>query len=203
MSAVPGCGLLFILSPADCSGIRATRLLAGGGHRDVSRELHGPDGVALGTLFSAVSSLYFRGKLEYAQHFAMRRGGRVRIVTPTRGLVDPGWRVDAAGLREFAKGAVDPRESSYRTPLLASAHREAEELDGAPVVFLGSLATDKYLDPLGVVFGDSISIPRVFVGMGNMKRGSILLNAVEAGQELEYVPARPPRTAATEASGPV
>lgn len=142
-------------------------------------------------LFSAISQLYFRGKLVYAERFASQdqAGRAIRIVTPTLGLVSPDLRVDPGLLSEFAAGSIDPREERYRDPLLATARREGRSLGNGKVVFLGSVATGKYLEPLDQAFGSSLHIPEAFIGMGNMKRGSILLRAVEEERELEYVPA--------------
>lgn len=180
---------MFILSPADCSGIRATRLLRGGGSSAVAGALHGPDGVAIGVLFSSISQLYFRGKLEYAECFASQdeTGPAIRIVTPTVGLVRPDLAVRPELFADFAKGSIDVDEETYRTPLLNTARREAGSMGANRVVFLGSLATSKYLEPLREVFSTALYVPRVFVGMGNMKRGSVLLEAVREGRELEYV----------------
>src|SRR6185295_17697354 len=55
-------------------------------------------------------------------------------------------------------------------------------------VLLGSVATDKYVQPLSRVFGDRLLFPRDFVGRGDMSRGAILLRAARAGRELSYVP---------------
>jgi hypothetical protein len=68
-------------------------------------------------------------------------------------------------------------------------------------VLLGSVASDKYVEILGRVFGSRLVFPADFVGRGDMSRGGLLLRAAAAGQELDYVPvlgavrhgARPPK----------
>ena len=182
---------MFILSPADCSGPRATRLLEGAGSSQVCKALHGPDGVAIGALFSAISQLYFRGKLEYALHFASHdlAGPAIRIVTPTLGLVPPDLSMTPQLLADFARGSIDASEEAYRAPLLSTARREAQAARNCKIVFLGSVATNKYLEPLTEAFGTALCFPKAFLGLGNMQRGSILLQAVQEQRELEYVEA--------------
>ena len=116
-------------------------------------------------------------------------GAAVRIVTPTLGLVSPDLPVGPELLSDFATGSIDAEEGAYREPLLESARRDASELGIGAAVFLGSVATPRYVEPLRRVFGPALRIPRAFVGMGNMQRGSILLKAVEANRELEYIEA--------------
>ena len=68
-------------------------------------------------------------------------------------------------------------------------------MTSALVVLLGSLATRKYLDPLGEVLGDRLRVPGAFIGLGDMSRGGLLLRAAAEGRELAYVdaPTRPER----------
>jgi len=69
------------------------------------------------------------------------------------------------------------------------------------IVLLGSVASDKYVDPLLGVFGERLVFPPSFVGRGDMSRGGLLLRCVRSGEELTYVPVkgavrhgpRPPR----------
>jgi hypothetical protein len=53
-------------------------------------------------------------------------------------------------------------------------------------VLLGSVATGKYTEPLLEVFGERLLIPKDFVGLGDMSRGSLLLRAVREDEELTY-----------------
>lgn len=151
--------------------------------------MHGPDGVPIGTLFSAISQLYFRGKLTYAECFAPVQddGPAIRIITPTLGLVAPDLAVGPGLLSDFARGSIDVREEAYLRPLMSTARTEAELLGPSPVIFLGSIATPKYMEPLREAFGSALRVPSAFVGLGNMQRGSMLLNAVEDKRELDYV----------------
>ena len=70
-------------------------------------------------------------------------------------------------------------------------------------VLLGSIATNKYVDPLTQVFGERLLFPKDFIGRGDMSRGGLMLRHAAAGQELEYIPVatavrhgkRPPKLA--------
>src|ERR1700757_1743531 len=53
---------VFLLSPANLSGVRAGYLLRENAKSDLASRLR-TNGVALGELFSFISGLYFRGKL--------------------------------------------------------------------------------------------------------------------------------------------
>ncbi len=54
---------IFLLSPANCNGRRATQALSPNASFALAAALRSPDGAPLGELFSFVSGLYFRGKL--------------------------------------------------------------------------------------------------------------------------------------------
>jgi hypothetical protein len=182
---------IFLLSPALLGGVRGRRILEGRGPDWLVEALSGGRRVPLGEVHAFISSLYFRGKRAYARRFGVRASGSAALViTPDRGLVPEDETVDRSALARMAEVAVDPGEPRYRTPLVKSAARLAEELgaDGR-VVLLGSLATPKYLEPLGSVLLRRLLVPAAFVGLGDMQRGSLLLQAVEAGEELEYVDA--------------
>lgn len=183
---------VFLLSPALLTGVRGRRILAGEGDTALVRRLRDGASVPLGDVYTAISSLYYRGKRTYARRFGRRSHGRspTLVVTPCRGLLDDATPVDLATLAEFASVAVDPADPAYAGPLGTTAAALARELapDGEAVL-LGSLATPKYLAPLGAAAGLRLRVPRSFVGTGDMRRGSLLLRAVEAGTELDYVDA--------------
>ena len=168
--------------------------------------LREPDGVELGEVFSYLSSLYFRGKLAYAQAFAEPQvtWPPVSIITTDRGLVSPRERVRLEDMLAFSRvdiGAGDPRfiEALRRDALALDDQLEPEER----VVLLGSIATGKYADTLLSVFGERLVFPTLFVGRGDMSRGGLLLRAARDGRELDYVPVagtvrrghRPPKLA--------
>lgn len=200
---------VFLLSPANCGGRRASQVLAPGAASPMARRLQTPDGAAIGDVFAFMSGLYFRGKLAYARRFARPpvaddpvTAGGVLVITPTAGLRAAETTVTAACLRAFADAAVDAANPQYRGPL----ERAARVLDQAvgpdcEIVLLGSIASDKYVQPLLPIFGDRLTFPAAFVGRGDMSRGGLLLRCVAAGTELEYVPIagaarhgrRPPR----------
>jgi hypothetical protein len=187
---------VFLLSPADCRGRRATQLLSVRSTSPLAVELRSRHGAPLGDLFAFISALYFRGKLTYARRFAQPpdtgehvAGGGVHIITPTSGLRPPETRVTPAAMRAFARCDVDPANRDYAAPLLASARALARDVgEDCDVVLLGSIASAKYVDPLVDVFGDRLCFPRAFVGRGDMSRGGLLLRHAQAGAELDYVP---------------
>jgi hypothetical protein len=185
-------GRLFILSPASSSGERARIVMRPEATFDLAQRLRGPGGAPLGEVFSFLSGLYFRGKLTYATAFARPTGAlpqAVFVVTPCQGLVPPEQRVDLATLERFKGVPIAAREPRYREPLLRDLEWLAAQAPGAEVVLLGSIATDKYLEPLTTVFGDRVVVPEDFAGRGDMSRGGLLLRCVESGQELAYTPA--------------
>ena len=160
--------------------------------------------VPLGDVYAFISSLYYRGKRSYGRAFGHRPGGgpATLVVTPSRGLVPDDEPVTLEDLRELAAGEVDPSDPGYLQPLLRTARELRRDLAPEhPVVLLGSIASDKYVEPLLEVFGERLLFPRTFVGRGDMSRGGLMLRRVESGEELEYVPAidadrtgqRPPR----------
>jgi hypothetical protein len=187
---VPAPSRVFLLSPADCSGKRARLLQRPDADHDLARRLREKEGAALGEIFSFVSSLYFRGKLAYAQAFARPPRGLagVHVITPCGGLRGPESPVDLRDMRLFAGVPVDPDEERYRKPLLRDLRTLAPLWAEAEVVLLGSIASRKYRDLLTSVLGDRVFFPSEFVGRGDMSRGGLMLRCVQEGRELRYVP---------------
>ena len=142
-------------------------------------------------MFSFLSGLYFRGKLAYARAFAAPPPGApgVLVITPTAGLLPPRWRSTRASLRAAARVDIRVDNRRYRQPLERDARALAAALPPeTEIVLLGSIATDKYLAPLGAVFGERLAYPLDFAGRGDMSRGALLLRCVAAGSELAYAP---------------
>jgi hypothetical protein len=195
---------LFLLSPASCGGERAELVFSDRARFDLAERLRTPAGAPLGEVFTFLSGLYFRGKLTYATAFARPPRGvpGVLVITTTRGLLLPGQPATLDLLREFASVDLHAGEARYRRPLERDAGLLADRLSArGEVVLLGSVATGKYVDVLGAVFGDRLRFPADFVGRGDMSRGGLLLRCVRERRELEYVPVagasrhgpRPPR----------
>jgi hypothetical protein len=199
---------VFLLSPANCNGLRAKQLLSERASFALAAQLRSDEGAPLGEVFSFVSGLYFRGKLAYARRFAapFDMGGciepGVHVITPGAGLRSPDTPVTCDAIRQFASIAVEVGNAAYCRPLVASARRLHDLVDpDTGIVLLGSIATPKYVDVLLDVFGERLLFPRDFVGRGDMSRGGLLLRQVDAGAELEYIPvagavrhgARPPK----------
>jgi hypothetical protein len=181
---------IFLLSPANAAGLRAQRLLSTDCQTERVLKLRA-EGMRLGELFSFMSSLYFRGKLTYAQRFAAPPGScpGVLVITPSRGLLHPETVMRMCDLEEMATARVDLEDERYRVPLERDARGLMERLDGGVrVVLLGSIATPKYVQPLVRIFGRRLVFPAEFVGRGDMSRGGLLLRSVREAMELEYLP---------------
>lgn len=160
----------------DATSVLALRLRAGG--------------ASLGEVFSFLSGLYFRGKLEYARAFARPAGGdtrEVHIITMTDGLVSPDALISAADLERYADyqgGAPAPT-----SPLEATARALRDRVgDDADVVLLGSVGSGKYTDVLTPIFGRQLLFPRDVLHAGQLARGAIFLQRAKERQELDYVP---------------
>jgi hypothetical protein len=200
---------IFLLSPANCGGIRAQMVASPAATFDLAMRLRSAGGAPLGDVFSFVSGLYFRGKLAYARRFARPPdpddpivAGGVLVITPSAGLRSADTPLTLAGFQAFARVPIARDNASYREPLL----RGARALDRAAgpeceVVLLGSIASGKYVELLMPIFGDRLLFPPDFIGRGDMSRGGLMLRCVAADLELPYVPlrgavrhgARPPR----------
>jgi hypothetical protein len=182
---------IFVLSPASCSGKRADLLLNERASFALARRVRSDEGAPLGEVFSFLSGLYFRGKLTYARAFVRPAAGSsgIRVITAGRGLVEPDMNVRLSDLREFAAVPIDVREARYREPLARDAAALAASLpmDGQAVL-LGSIASEKYVEILQAAFGERLVFPASFVGRGDMSRGGLMLRAVDAGEELSYLP---------------
>jgi len=179
---------LFLLSPASTSGRRARILLSPHAQFELARRVRSPEGAPIGEVFSFLSGLYFRGKLGYARRFE-RFPGAIRIITSERGLVPPELAVTVADLTAMAASAIDAGNARYAAPFERDAASLAASLGpGDRVILLGSIATGKYADLLRPVLADRLVFPSQFVGRGDMSRGGLLLRAMDAGIELDYMP---------------
>ena len=150
----------------------------------LAARLRAGERVPIGEVYAFISSLYFRGKLAYADRFAP---GRSFVITPCLGLLEPATLVDAEEYEALASVPIDAAEPRYLGPLRRDVERLARDWAGE-VVLLGSVASPKYTQPLLDVLGTRLVFPATFVGRGDMSRGGLMLRAVTAGQELEYIP---------------
>ena len=178
---------IFLLSPAFAGGRRALLLLNPRAPFELARQFHAA-GLPLATVFAFTSGLYFRGKIAYANRFALpHRGDVVRVITSNAGLLDPAAVIRPRDLVAFGATAIDPKDPAFHRPLQRHARALRRKLgpEGA-VILLGSIATAKHHEVLEEVFGTWLQFPRDFVGRGEMSRGALLLRAARAGQELSY-----------------
>jgi hypothetical protein len=157
---------------------------------DLAERVRSPEGAPLGEVFAFLSGLYFRGKIAYANAFSAPPPGvaSALVITAGRGLLPPSSPFTLADLAFFASVPIDLREPRYRTPLESSVRELAARLpEDADVVLLGSISSSKYVELLLDVVGDRLCFPEVFVGMGDMQRGSVMLKAASEGRPLSYV----------------
>jgi hypothetical protein len=200
---------VFLLSPANCGGVRARMVVSPAAQFALAQQLRTAEGALLGDVFSFVSGLYFRGKLAYARRFAAPpdpiepvSAGGVLVITPNAGLRAADAPVTLETFRSFANTSIDVSNRVYRRPLESGARalRDAVGPD-CEIVLLGSIASGKYVDVLQPIFGERLVFPPAFVGRGDMSRGGLMLRCVTDGLELEYAPidgavrrgTRPPR----------
>lgn len=182
---------MFLLSPANLGGKRAELLLRRGARFPLASALTSAAGAPLGEVFSFVSGLYFRGKRAYAEAFGAPPPGVSPglVISPAEGLRMLHEPVTHERLRAWAEVPVDADEPRFTAPLLAHVEALVRALgERARFVLLGSVATDKYVRPLSSVLGERLLFPADFVGRGDMSRGALMLSAVRAGRELDYVP---------------
>ncbi len=181
---------IFLLSPAQCSGVRARMVLRKEARFDVARRLQ-DEGLPLGELFTFLSGLYFRGKLSYASVFAdpPPSCSGILVITPCRGLLPPDTRIRAADLRAFAGTDIREDVAAYTRPFARDVRSLAASVGHeTDVILLGSIATSKYLKVLLKWFGPRLKFPLDFVGRGDMSRGGLLLRRAHDRQELDYIP---------------
>jgi hypothetical protein len=181
---------IFLLSPANCGGRRASQILSPRAEFDLAVQLRSGVGAPLGDVFAFVSGLYFRGKLTYARRFAAAPDPElsgIHIITPNSGLRTPDTLITDTALQAFAGVDVHPDNGAYRRPLERSARALDREVGAdCEVVLLGSIASPKYVGILLDIFGGRLRFPLAFVGRGDMSRGGLLLRNAAAGTELDY-----------------
>jgi len=181
---------IFLLSPANCNGVRAGWILRPQARSELAQRLRNPEGASLAEVFSFLSALYFRGKLAYARAFAHPPvpSSGVLLITPTAGLMPDGALVRMSTLRGFSRVPISVKSRRYRSALLRDVKQLAREIGrDCEVVLLGSIATGKYLDVLNQALGDQLRVPAEFVGLGDMSRGALLLRCVRERRELNYI----------------
>jgi hypothetical protein len=185
---------IFLLSPANTSGLRAKQLTSPRAQFDAARLYRSPEGVPIAVAFAFMSALYFRGKIGYALHFARPTPEGVFVIAPGYGLVPYDWRITEERMNVMSKTDVDVRVSKYRKPLERDVRALAQTVGAdAEVVLLGSVASGKYVDILLPLLGHRLRFPTAFAGLGDMARGGLLLRAVRANRELEYTTLDAPR----------
>lgn len=179
---------VFILSPATAHGPRALLLRKPDSDSAFARRVRA-EGAPLGEVFSFLSGLYFRGKLEYARAFARsaRNLEGVHVITMTDGLLSPEARISTQDLERFARCPEGADAATERLERTARALAEQAGAD-AQIVLLGSVSTGKYTDILAPIFGERLFFPREILHIGQLARGALFLRHARQGRELDYVP---------------
>jgi len=192
---------IFLLSPASTEGLRAAQLTSPRARFGAAERYRSPEGVTVAEAFTFMSSLYFRGKIAYARHFAapppeLAVGSPedgILVIAPGFGLVPPGWRITPEEMKTLSRTQVDLNSRAYCQPMKQHVEQLRALAPSAWVVLLGSVATGKYVDLLLPTLGDRLLFPRDFAGAGDMKRGGMMLRAVRENRELDYVTLAAPR----------
>jgi hypothetical protein len=192
---------IFLLSPASTDGLRARQLTSPRAGFGAAQRYRGPEGVAIEEAFIFMSSLYFRGKITYARHFAdpppeLSLGtpdDGILVIAPGFGLVPPSWRITPEEMKKLRRTPVDLKSRAYCAPMKKHVEQLRDLAPDAWVVLLGSVATGKYVDLLLPTLGDRLLFPRDFAGAGDMKRGGMMLRAAREDRELAYVTLAAPR----------
>jgi hypothetical protein len=182
---------IFFISPANLGGERGALLFKPQASFPLAAQLQRPEGAPLGDVFSFVSGLYFRGKRAYAEAFGKAPDGLspALVISPIEGLRFLYEPVTLERLRAWAKVDIHEHDPRFTEPLIEHATALDRALGAsARFVLLGSVATDKYVEPLGRVLGPRLLFPPDFLGRGDMSRGSLLLRAARSGLELSYAP---------------
>jgi hypothetical protein len=180
---------VMLLSPAKLSGKRGQTLMNPEADFALGRALRSPVGAPLGSVFSFVSGLYFRGKAAYARAFGRAQNGlpTALVMTAGGGLCPLDEPITLERLRRWATVAVHEDNPHFTPPLYRHAAGLLEAHDDATrFVLLGSVASNKYVAPLLEIFGDRLLFPRDFLGRGDMSRGALLLRAVRDEREFAY-----------------
>jgi predicted kinase len=181
----------FLISPANLAGVRGKLIFNPAATFPLATRLRSAEGAPLGSVFSFVSGLYFRGKMAYAEAFGRAPEGVSGglVISPVEGLRFLYEPVDVPRLQGWAEVDIDEHDPRFTEPLVEHASALWRTFgDDARYVLLGSVATDKYVKPLGDVFGERRLYPPDFIGRGDMSRGALLLRAARAGAELPYAP---------------
>src|SRR5688500_9691191 len=134
---------VFVLSPANCNGLRAQWVLRKNSRLELAQRLRG-SGVPLGEVFSFLSALYFRGKLAYASAFACPPSecAGIFIITPSAGLVPHDTVIRHPRLRGFGRVPIHVKNRLYCSALRRSAQKLAEvTTSDCEVILLGSIAS--------------------------------------------------------------
>jgi hypothetical protein len=188
-SLAPASKRVFLLSPAYCGGKRAGLLLRPTARFPLAIMLRSESGATIRDVFTFASGLYFRGKAAYSAVFGRPPIGTAAglVMVPGEGLVEIETRIRLNDLERIASVPVDASDPRFLKPLVRDARKLSKALgNDGEAVLLGSVATDKYREPLLKVLGERLLFPSDFIGRGDMSRGGLMLRCAASGEELAY-----------------
>ena len=186
---------IFLLSPANCSGPRATMVLSDRAQFDLALRHAERGGVAIGEVFAFVSGLYFKGKLAVCARVSRGRPSGARHWRSGALVINADGRPAPRRKRRSRwRPCVDSRASNsprttprIRRPLVASARALDEEIGPeCQVVLLGSSRRPNTGRADGSV-GERLLFPIDFVGRRERRAGAgCCFGASRSARELSY-----------------
>ena len=191
---------IFLLSPASTDGLRAQQLTSPRAGFGAAERYRSPEGVTIEEAFTFMSSLYFRGKIGYARHFAapppeLALGSRTTASwssLPASGWCRRACRITPEEMKKLRRTPVDLKSRAYCAPMKKHVEQlrdlAPDGLGGAP----GQRRDRQVRGPAAAGPRDRLLFPRDFAGAGDMKRGGMMLRAVREDRELSL---RHPRRA--------
>jgi len=98
---------VFLLSPASPAGVRAEQLTSPRAGFGAALRYRSDEGVTIEEAFTFMISLYFRGKITYARHFALPPpelgDAGIFVIAPGFGLVPPNWCITGERMKKLRK----------------------------------------------------------------------------------------------------
>jgi hypothetical protein len=183
---------VFILSPARSDGVRASYLFNPKTSIAMGLEMQAQIKQPIGKVFTYLSGLYFRGKVAYAERFALAASETAIgawVITSNQGLLPLHAPIGLDDLSSFSRTPIALGEPRYEEPLRRDLVRLISgDNSSAEYILLGSVSTDKYTEAMVSILGERVLFPVEFLGRGDMSRGALMLRHSKTGEELAYAP---------------
>lgn len=137
--------------------------------------------------------------MAYVSRFAEK--GNAFVITSNQGLISVDTPVSLPELQTFSEVEIDFKNEAYRRPLEIDLAGWSRCKD-AEFILLGSIASPKYTKVLFPFLQERLYVPKLFHGLGDMSRGSLMLRQAAENVELEYVALSSLGAAPLKSSGP-